>query len=155
MDEFTKPKHLDARSMRGRPFTKGNPGRKPGSKNKTTIIGQALLKEAEEDLLRKAIEMAKAGDGAMLKFLLHRTLPKERSIQIELPKMLRASDAVDALGAIVEAIGTGLISPQEGASLATVVASYAQTIHVADLELRLDSLEKELKLLRNDDGATF
>jgi hypothetical protein len=35
-------------------------------------MGQALLKEAEEDLLRKAIEMAKAGDGPMLKFLLDR-----------------------------------------------------------------------------------
>ncbi len=69
--------------------------------------------------------------------------------------MLRASDAVDALGAIVEAIGAGQITPHEGASLATLVASYAQTIHVADLELRLNSLEKELQLLRNGDGATF
>jgi hypothetical protein len=155
MDEFTKSRHLELRGPRGRPFAKGNPGRKPGSKNKTTLIGQELLKEAEEDLLRKAIEMAKAGDAPMLKFLLDRILPKERSIQVELPKLLLASDAVDALGAIVEAIGTGQITPHEGASLATLVASYAQTIHVADLELRLDSLEKGLQLLRNGDGATF
>jgi hypothetical protein len=42
MDEFTKPRHLDERRTRGRPFTKGNPGRKAGSKNKSTLIGQAL-----------------------------------------------------------------------------------------------------------------
>jgi hypothetical protein len=72
MDEFTKARPIVERTARGRPFAKGNPGRKPGSKNKTTLMGQALLKEAEEDLLRKAIEMAKAGDGPMLKFLLDR-----------------------------------------------------------------------------------
>jgi hypothetical protein len=85
MDEYTKSEHLGERTPRGRPFAKGNSGRRPGSKNKTTIIGQALLKEAEEELLRKAIEMAKAGDGPMLKFLLERILPKER--YIELPPM--------------------------------------------------------------------
>ena len=91
MDDVTKSGNLGERRTRGRPFAQGNPGRKPGSKNKTTLIGQALLKEAEEDLLRKAIEMAKAGDGPMLKFLLDRILPKERSIQVELPKLLVAS----------------------------------------------------------------
>ena len=100
MDDVTRSGNLGERRNRGRPFAKGNPGRKLGSKNKATVIGQALLKEAEEELLRKAIEMAKAGDGPMLKFLLDRILPKERSIQVELPKLLVASDAVDALGRI-------------------------------------------------------
>ena len=62
MDEFTKARPIVERTARGRPFAKGNPGRKPGSKNKTTLMGQALLKEAEEDLLRKAIKMAKASE---------------------------------------------------------------------------------------------
>jgi hypothetical protein len=70
LDEFTKSGHLEPPRTRGRPFAKGNPGRKPGSKNKTTLIGHALLKEAEERLLQKAIEMAEGGDGPMLKFLL-------------------------------------------------------------------------------------
>jgi hypothetical protein len=66
MDEFVKARPFVERTARGRPFAKGNPGRKPGSKNKTTLIGEALLKEAEEQLLRKAIEMAKAGDGPIV-----------------------------------------------------------------------------------------
>jgi hypothetical protein len=94
MDEFSTPRHSSGRRTRGRPFTNGNPGRKAGSKNKTTLIGQALLKEAEEKLLRKAIEIAEAGDVPMLKFLLDRTLPKERSIHVELPKLLVDSDTV-------------------------------------------------------------
>ena len=59
------------------------------------------------ELVRKAIEMAKAGDAQMLKFLLDRILPKERSVLVDLPPMDHASDAVDALRAIIEAVGPG------------------------------------------------
>jgi hypothetical protein len=44
MDDFARPRHRAEPRPRGRPFAKGNPGRKPGSKNKTTVLGQALLK---------------------------------------------------------------------------------------------------------------
>src|SRR5437899_4552299 len=87
--------------VRGRPFEKGNGGRRPGSRNRTTLVAEALLKGEEVELVRKAIELAKAGDGPMLKFLLDRILPKERSVRVELPAMERADDAVDALGAII------------------------------------------------------
>ena len=68
---------------RGRPFEKGNGGRRPGSKNRTTLVAEALLKGEEEALVRKAIELAKAGDVQMLKFLLDRILPKERSVRLD------------------------------------------------------------------------
>jgi hypothetical protein len=55
------------------------------------------------ELVRKAIEMALAGDAPMLKFLLDRILPKERSVRVDLPPIDFANDAVDALGAIIAA----------------------------------------------------
>jgi hypothetical protein len=136
-------------SLPGRPFAKGNGGRKPGSKNRVTVVAEALLKGEEEELVRKAIELAKAGDVQMLKFLLDRILPKERSIQVDLPPMAGAADAVEALRAIIDSISTGQIAPHEGVSLATLVAAYARTINVADLEVRLDTLEKELQELKD------
>jgi hypothetical protein len=129
---------------RGRPFHAGNPGRKPGSKNRTTLVAEALLKGEEVALVRKAIEIAKAGDGPMLKFLLDRILPKERPVVVELPPMDRAYDAVDALATIIDAVGTGRIAPSEGSALASLVDTYARTINVTDLELRLDNIEKKL-----------
>ena len=92
--------------------------------------------------MRKAIELAKAGDVQMLKFLLDRILPKERSVRVDLPPMDRASDAVDVLGTIIDAVATGRITPSEGSALASLVDAYARTINVADLELRLDNIEK-------------
>ena len=44
--------------------------------NQTTLVAEALLKDEETALVRKAIELAKAGDVQMLKFLLDRILPK-------------------------------------------------------------------------------
>jgi hypothetical protein len=112
--------------------------------------------------VRKAIELAKAGDTQMLKFLLDRILPKERSVRVELPAMEYAYDAVDALGAIIDAVGTGRIAPSEAAALANLVAVYARTIDVADLESRLETIEKDLKdlkrilkILRSRNGSKF
>ena len=62
----------NAEITRGRPFAKGNPGRPHGSKNRITAIALALLADEETELVRKGIELAKAGDVQMLKFLLDR-----------------------------------------------------------------------------------
>jgi hypothetical protein len=129
---------------RGRPFSKGNPGRKRGSKNKTTLVAEALLRDEETALVRKGIELALGGDGPILKFFLDRILPKERPVVVDLPPMDRAYDAVDALATIIDAVGTGRIAPSEGSALASLVDAYARTINVTDLELRLDNIEKKL-----------
>ena len=118
---------------RGRPFRAGNPGRRPGSKNRTTLVAEALLRDEEEELVRKAIEMAKDGDGPILKFLLDRILPKERPVRVDLPPRDSASDAVDALETIIDAVGTGRIAPSEASALASMVAAYARIINVAEL----------------------
>lgn len=125
---------------RGRPFEKGNPGRPPGSKNRTTIVAAALLDGEAEDLVRRAIELAKAGDVAMLKFLLGRMLPRERRIQFDLPP-----DAVEALGAIMAAVSEGKITPAEAANLATLVNCYTHAVDLADVVKRFDQLELKIK----------
>ena len=150
LDEFTRPEHLESRRTRGRPFAKGNPGRKPGSKNKVTVIGHALLKEAEEKLLRKAIEMAEGGDGAMLKFLLDRLLPKERCIELSAND---GCDAVERCEAILEDVCAGRIAPNEGAALASLVASYVRIVEFAEIDERLQAIEKALQSLKLPDAA--
>ena len=62
--------------------------------------------------------------------------------------MDRAFDAVDALAAIIDAVGTGQIAPSEAAALASLVAAYARIIDVAELEERLDNIEKDLRALK-------
>jgi hypothetical protein len=71
-------------------------------------------------------------------------LPKERSVRVDLPSMERASDAVDALRDIIGAVSSGQMSPNEGSGVVNLIAAYARIINVADLELRLDNVEKKL-----------
>ena len=131
-------------AVRGRPFAKGNGGRRPGSKNQSTLILQALSNGDKEGLVRKGLELAKAGDVAMLKFFLDRILPRERPISIALPQMEFADDAVEALGSILRAVSEGSITPGEGADVANLVNTYCRAIDIADLVKRMDALEARI-----------
>jgi hypothetical protein len=141
MGSLTKEKP----SARGRPFTKGNGGRKPGSKNRTTLVAAALLEGEAEKLVQKAVELAKGGDRHMLKLLLGRILPRERLVAIDLPSIVEASDAVDALGSIAQAVSEGKITPTEGAALAALMNTYARAVDIADLVARIDTLEARIR----------
>jgi hypothetical protein len=132
-------------AARGRPFSPGNSGRKPGSKNRATLVAAALLEGEAEQLLRKAVGLALGGDVVMLKFLLGRMLPRERLIKLDLPRLEFADDGVEALGCILRAVSEGRISPSEAAAMATLISSYTQAIDMADVVKRLDALEAQLK----------
>ncbi len=95
--------------------------------------------------MRKAVELAKAGDVPMLKFLLGRILPRERPIKLDLPPMNFADDAVAALGVILGAVAEGRLSPSEGAALTTMIDGYTRAIDMADVVKRVDALEAKIK----------
>ena len=124
---------------------KGNPGRKPGSRNRASVVVAALVEGEGEELVRSGVELAKAGDPGMLKFLLGRLLPRERLIHFEIPTMESADDAVKALGAVLRAVSEGEISPSEGAAVAALISTYSQAIDRADVVKRLDALERLIK----------
>ena len=108
---------------RGRPFAKGNGGRKVGSRNRATLLADALPEGEQEELVRKGIELAKAGDPQMLKFFLDRILPKERPVKIDLPPIEHRRDLTVAYAAIVRAVGAGELAPGEGSAVAALLAA--------------------------------
>ena len=132
-------------ATRGRPFPRGNPGRRPGSKNRSSQLAAALVEGDMEALLRTAIQLARAGNVPMLKFLLSRTMPRDRVVKLDLPDMVFADDGVEALGCVMRAVAEGTITPGEGAALATIIKSYTDAIDLADAVKRLDVLEAKIK----------
>jgi hypothetical protein len=147
MKDPTKPTEQlpPARKTRGRPFQQGNPGRKPGSRNKSTIVSAALLQGQGQELLGTAVEMAVNKNVPMLKFLLERLLPKDRRVKLDLPQLDLPSDAVDAYAEVVRAVSEGEITPSEGAAVGSLIKSFTNAIEVAELTRRLDELEQKLK----------
>ena len=140
---------MDAETpRRGRPFPKGNPGRKRGSKNKTTLLAASLAGEQGEEILRKAIEMAMGGNVPLMKFLLYRILPRDRPIQLELPRLDYPHDSADAMAEIVDAVSSGRISPREAADVAQLVSAFVRAIDITDTQMEIDSLKSRLDDLK-------
>ncbi len=93
----------DNSRVRGRPFANGNPGRKPGSRNRATMITNAIGDKDREELIQKGLELAKQGDPPMLKFFLERIMPKEWHLRFQLPAIETRQDVVKALALILKA----------------------------------------------------
>lgn len=124
-------------------FTTGNPGRPKGARNRTTQAVLALLEGEGEALTRKAIEMALAGDGVALRLCLDRIAPprKDSPVQFPLPRMTTARDAVQAAGAVLEAVSVGDLTPAEGAQVVGLIDSFRRTLEISELEARVAALE--------------
>ena len=122
----------------------GNPGGRPkGALNKITLAAQALLEGEAEVLTRKVVELAKEGNPMALRFCLERLLPprKDRPINFTLPKIKGAEDLAKTLGAILEAVAKGEITPAEGQILAGILEAYRKGLQISDHEDRITALE--------------
>jgi hypothetical protein len=135
---------------RGKPFEAGAPsanpnGRPRGSRNKATLFAESLIEGEAEALVRKAVELAKAGDVTMLRTLLGFILPAKRGrhLTFKLPKIETASDALLASRMIVDAVASGEMSPDEGASMSKTIELHIKLFEIVDLESRLQELERE------------
>jgi hypothetical protein len=107
-----------------------------------------VLEGETEGLLRKAVALALDGDVLMLKFLLGRLLPKERSVRVDLPPYDGDLDPLDAMQAILVAAVTGQIPPSEASALANIVTACART-EIAELRARLETIEKNIGDLKD------
>ena len=127
------------------PGQSGNPnGRPPGSRNKLTVAVEKLFEDDAEAIAKKAIEMAKNGDTALIRLCLGRLSPprKDRHIPFALPEMNSPADAVKAVATITDAVAAGELTPGEAADLSQLVANYAKALEVIDLEERVSRLEE-------------
>jgi hypothetical protein len=133
----------NARTTRGRPFARGNAGRPKGSRNKTTLVLEALLDGDGEALTQKAVEMALAGDATALRLCMDRILPprKDRPVTFALPPLERPEDAIKVSAALCQAVASGQLTPAEAGELAKLVGGFTKAIELHEIQQRLDRLE--------------
>jgi hypothetical protein len=138
-----------AGKQRGRPFDKGesgNPnGRPVGSRNRVSLACDELLEGEAEAITRKAIEMAKAGDGPALRLCMDRIAPprRDRHVPFALPKLETAVDAKVAAAAIVGAVASGELTPGEAAELSKLLDNFTRVLEATDFQTRLEALERK------------
>ena len=128
-----------------KPGQSGNPkGRPKGARHRATLAALELLNGEAKALSRKAVELALEGDTTALRLCLERIVPprKDGPIEFDLPAMKTADDAARAMGAIVEAVSSGSLTPSEGAAVAGLVEAFRRTLETEELERRVERLEE-------------
>jgi hypothetical protein len=138
----------------------GNPaGRPAGSRNRATLACEALLEGQAEALMRKAVDMALAGDTVALKLCLERIYParKDRPVTFALPPITSARDAADIASAVARAVAAGQLTPSEAAEIGKVIEIYVKAYQTAELDDRSPRLEQMsdeelMRIIRNGSG---
>lgn len=121
----------------------GNPnGRPPGIRDKRTELRRLLEPHAEE-LVRKAVELAKGGDGAAMRLCLDRLIPTLKARDEPAPGFGVGADAGADLGrAILRAMAAGDVTPDQASAMMAAISAHSRIVEVDELERRVAALEK-------------
>jgi hypothetical protein len=143
----TDARVLNAGSTRGRPFGPGNPGRRPGSRNRRTTLAERLMQEDLEDVVRAVITAARGGDMVAARIIMDRLVPvrRGRPVQFDMPGGMDASGLAAAFDALVRAVAGGELSPEEGQAVAGILEARRKAVETLEIEARLKALEKGAK----------
>jgi hypothetical protein len=123
-----------------KPGETGNPkGRPPKPRTGPNKLRDKLLSEAPA-ILEALVAQARIGDVAAAKLVLDRCLPCLRP-QDQAVNLPLGSDIADAGRAVLGAVGSGALTPDQAASLASVLASLVRIRETVELEQRITALE--------------
>ncbi len=131
------------RYQKGKP---PGPGRPPGSRNKSTLIFDALGRDGIEDTIRmvkrKAVEQESLRAATIL---LARVWPRARSraVELDLPPVETAGGIVQAHAALIAAVAAGEVTPEEAAALSSLLENQRRSLETYDHEKRLQAWEAE------------
>ncbi len=104
---------------------------------------EKLLADDAEAVARSVIAAARAGDMSAARIVLDRLCPvrRDQPIEIDLPSITGASDALAAMGVVLDAVAEGSLTPSEGEAVTSLLGSYLSAIEINDLEARISRLE--------------
>jgi hypothetical protein len=132
------------------PGQSGNPaGRPRGSRNKKTLMLEALLDDESETLMRRVIGLAKMGDDVAMRLVFARMLPprRDRPVPLGLPRIESEADARRASGDVMEAVGAGEVTPQEAEQLLRVIAGATIVMQSSGTAERMKRLQEQVAQL--------
>ena len=118
-------------------FKKGNAGRPVGSRNKKL----ELLRSNDEQLQRKVLDMALAGDISAIKIIADRIWPRLRAEAAGVSIDVVSNDLAKQGRSVIDAALHGKITVDAGRDLLAALFAQAKIIEAAEFEERLKVLE--------------
>ena len=135
----------NGRNMDGT-FSKGNTGRPKGARNLKTVAIESLLEGQAEALTQTAISKALKGDTVALRLCMDRIMPQRRDnyINLDLPKISKPKDLIEAAGCVIKSVQTGNLTPSDGSKVMSLLESCQKVFETVELAERLDALEERI-----------
>lgn len=128
--------------MRFKAGQSGNPAGKPiGAKDKRTAL-RGLLQPYADALVKKAVELALAGDTTALRICIDRCIPTIKAKDAPISLAGLSGSLSEQGNAVLTALAAGEITPDEANAVMSAISAQVRIIEADELEKRIAALEK-------------
>jgi hypothetical protein len=132
-----------ADAMRFKKGESGNPAGKPrGAKDKRTELRE-LLQPYAANLVKKAVELALAGDTTALRICVDRIIPTIKAKDAPIGISGLTGSLAEQGQAVLSAMAAGEITPDEANSVMAAIAAQVRIVEADELEKRIAALEAQ------------
>jgi hypothetical protein len=139
-----------AGKQRGRPFPPGVSGniagRPRGTRNRASVIAEALSDSDVTAIVRALVAKAKKGDVVAARVLLDRIWPIPKSSAVTFPA-LSATDAcgiVQSHNLLLRCVADGELTLDEAKAVSAILIGQLRSIETADIDRRLCEVESRV-----------
>jgi hypothetical protein len=115
---------------------------------------ERLAEGEAEEILRKVLEKAKAGNETCLRMLMDRFwFPRKGyPVKFDMPPLKTSTDVLNAIISLWDAIREGHLTPDEASALSLLAERSMEVIRQQEMLRRIEALEKDRELR---DAANF
>ena len=137
-------------NLQGGRFQKGqsgNPkGRPKGSRNRTTLIAQALIDGEAKVFVKKPVQLPLESDLICLRICLERLVPmkKDAPIEIDLPDISNVANIPKLFAVLTAKLREG-VTHSRARTVMDLAQGVLKVLQVAELEQRISALEEKAK----------
>jgi len=134
----------DGRFAKGNP---GGPGRPRGAVRVAASTLDQIAAEAAVELIKVAIDLARAGDREALKMVMARIWPERRGrpLDIDVPAVAKVADLSAAATGVADAVLQGELTPREGREVSSLFEMHCRVLDTIEYEQRLQEIEEQYR----------
>lgn len=127
----------------------GNPDGRPKGTGYRQQLFKALVEPHQEALLQKGINLALAGNEAMLRLFLERMLPSkpnDDTITVNMPNDLKTAQGLLECGqSTLVALSQGMLTPQQTKMVMGAIEAQRKNVETSEIVERVAAIERTLK----------
>ena len=120
----------------------GGPGRPRGSRNKSTLILEAIARKGGPGVVRAMMRKATAGDVPAARLMMPRFWPAGTFVEFDLPPVTDAAGVADAQACVLAAAGNKELSLEQADRYSKIIENRRRALETAEIERNLREAEE-------------